>query len=53
MGKSKMSRRNGERFLYLQRGSQNQLIGGTGNSHGCTLAAEANSPKADLAERRR
>ena len=37
-----------ERFLYLQRESQHQLIGGTEKSHGCRVATESNSPKANL-----
>ena|SRR2546427_12057204 len=46
--KNKMSTRNGERFLYLQRGSQHQLIRGTKKSHACTVAAENNAPKGDF-----
>jgi hypothetical protein len=43
-----MNTRNGEQFLYLQRGSRHQLIGGTEKSHACTLVAENNSPNADF-----
>jgi len=43
-----MRKRNYKGFLYLQRGSQHQPIGGTAKSHGCTVATENNSPKANL-----
>jgi len=46
-GKSKM-KSSYERFLYLQRESQHQVIGGTEKSHGCRVATESNSPKANL-----
>jgi hypothetical protein len=41
-------RNNYEPFLYLQGGSQHQLIGGIEKSHACTLATENNSAKADF-----
>jgi hypothetical protein len=43
-----MNARNGERFLYLQRVRQHQLVGGTEKSHAWTLVAENNSPNADF-----
>jgi len=39
-------RSNYERFLYLQRGSKHQLLGGIKKSHACTLAAENHSLEA-------
>lgn len=45
--RNQMRKHNYERFLYLQRGSRHQPIGGTEESHACPLAAENNPPKAD------